>query len=120
LPRYAAIIYRVEPDTPGQGGQMTEETTAIDAAWAAFNRAVREAGVLKMGNPLKPSSTATVVRVSDGKTVTTDGPFAETREQLGGMLVFECADLDEAILWASRIPDASSGGCIEVRPLWEW
>jgi len=119
MPRYAALIYRVEADMPGQGAPPTEETRRAYEAWGAFNQAVREAGVLKMGNGLKPSSTATTVRVRDGRTVTTDGPFAETREQLGGMLVFECADLDEAIHWASQIPDASNGGAIEVRPLWE-
>jgi hypothetical protein len=119
MPRYAALIYRVEGDMPGQGAPPTEETRRAYAAWGAFNEAVRRAGVLKMGNGLKPSSTATTVKVRDGKTITTDGPFAETREQLGGLLVFECADLDEAIHWASQIPDASNGGCVEVRPLWE-
>jgi len=72
--------------------------------------------VLTTGIGLKPSATATVVRVCDGKTLTTDGPFAETREQLGGIFVLECADLDEAIQVASRIPDASRGGCVELRP----
>ena len=120
MPRYAALIYRVEAGMPEQGAPPTPETRRPYAEWGAFNEAVRKAGVLKMGNGLKPSSTATTVRVRDGKTITTDGPFAETREQLGGMLVFECADLDEAIHWASRIPDASNGGAIEVRPLWEW
>ena len=119
MPRYAALIYRVESNHPGQGGLPTEETRPLYAAWGAFDQAVREAGVLKLGNGLKPSSTATTVRVRDGKTLTTDGPFAETREQLGGMLVFECADLDEAIHRASQIPDASNGGAIEVRPLWQ-
>jgi hypothetical protein len=115
MPRYAALIYRVEADTPEQG---TPESHRLYQAWGAFNQAIRQAGVLKLGNGLQPSSTATSVRVRDGTTVTTDGPFAETREQLGGMLVFECADLDEAIHWASQIPDASTG-CIELRPLWE-
>ena len=118
MPRYAALIYRVEADTSLQGAPPTEDSKQVYAAWGAFNQAVREAGVLKLGNGLKPSSTATTVRVRDGKTLTTDGPFAETREQLGGMLVFECADLDEAIHWASQIPDARNGA-IEVRPLWE-
>lgn len=116
MPKYAAIIYRDEAAGPEQG---TPESQKVYQAWGAFNQAVRDAGVLTMGNGLKPSSTATTVRVRDGKTVTTDGPFAETREQLGGMLIFECADLDEAIHWASKIPDASGGGAVEVRPLWE-
>jgi hypothetical protein len=116
MPRYAALIYRVEADVPEQG---SPEAQQLYPAWGAFNQAVRQAGVLKMGNGLKPSSTATTVRVREGKTLTTDGPFAETREQLGGMPVFECADLDEAIYWASQIPDASNGGCVELRPLFE-
>jgi hypothetical protein len=116
MPRYAAIIYRVEDEDLDQG---SPDAQRLYPAWGAFNQAVRQAGVLKMGNGLKPSATATTVRVQGGKTLTTDGPFAETREQLGGILVFECADLDEAIYWASQIPDASNGGCIELRPLWE-
>jgi hypothetical protein len=119
MPKYAALLYRLESDMPGQGGAPTEDSKQAYADWAAFNESVRKAGVLKMGNGLKPSSTATTVRVREGRTITTDGPFAETREQLGGMLVFECADLDEAIHWASQIPDARNGGCVELRPLWE-
>ncbi len=119
MPRYAALLYRIESATPQQGSAPTEETRQAYADWAVFNKAVREAGVLKMGNGLKPSSTATTVRVREGRTITTDGPFAETREQLGGMLVFECADLDEAIHWASQVPDAFNGGCVELRPVWE-
>jgi hypothetical protein len=115
MPRYAALIYRVEADQPEQG---SPESQRLYQAWGAFNQTVRQAGVLVQGNGLKPSSTATSVRVRGGKTLTTDGPFAETREQLGGMLVFECADLDEAIHWASQIPDASTS-CVEVRPFWE-
>lgn len=116
MPRYAALIYRVEADFPEQG---SPDAQRLYPAWGTFNQAVREAGILKMGNGLRPSSTATTIRVVDGKTLTTDGPFAETREQLGGMLVFECADLDEAIYWASQIPHASNGGCIELRPMFE-
>jgi hypothetical protein len=116
MPRYAALIYRVEADFPEQGSPDAQK---LYPAWGAFNKAVRQAGVLVTGNGLKPSSTATTIRVRDGATLTTDGPFAETREQLGGMLVFECADLDEAIYWASQIPDASNGGCVELRPLFE-
>ena len=116
MPKYAALIYRIEAEQPDA---RSSESQQIYKDWGAFNQAVRDARVLKLGNGLHPSTTATTVRVQNGKTVTTDGPFAETREQLGGMLVFECADLDEAIHWASQIPDASRGGCVELRPLWE-
>ena len=73
---------------------------------------------MSSGTGLQSSATATSVRVRDGKTLITDGPFAETREQLGGVLIFDCKNLDEAIVWASQVPDAQNG-CIELRPLWE-
>ena len=73
------------------------------------------AGVLRAGAGLQPTSTATTVRVRESKTLTTDGPFAETREQLGGYYVLDCKDLDEAIAWAEKMPSAKWGS-IEVRP----
>jgi hypothetical protein len=73
---------------------------------------------MSSGTGLQSSATATSVRVRNGKTLITDGPFAETREQLGGVLIFDCEDLDEAVMWATRLPDAQNG-CIELRPLWE-
>ena len=73
---------------------------------------------MSSGTGLQSSATATSVRVRNGKTLLTDGPFAETREQLGGVLIFDCKDLDEAVMWATRVPDAQNG-CIELRPLWE-
>ena len=111
MPKYAALIYRDEASFPDPG---TPEFRELRKEWDGFKP---PEGVLKQGIGLKESTTATVVKVREGKTVTTDGPFAETREQLGGVFILECADLDEAILWASRIPDASRGGCIELRPL---
>jgi hypothetical protein len=71
------------------------------------------------GNALQPTSTATSVRVRDGERLVTDGPFAETKEQLGGYYLLECKDLDEAIEWAARIPGAKSG-TIEIRPIMEF
>ena len=114
MPKYAALIYRLEAEHAWPGSPEFQE---LRKEWGAFNPPVGEGGVLKTGIGLKPSTTATVVKVREGKTVTTDGPFAETREQLGGIFILECADLDEAIHWASLIPDASRG-CIELRPLW--
>jgi hypothetical protein len=114
MPKYAALIYRVEAEQPEQGCPASQETYR---AWGAFNRDMAEAKVVVSGTGLQSSATAATVRVRGGKTLITDGPFAETREQLGGILVFDCKDLDEAIQWASRIPDASDGS-IEVRPLW--
>ena len=114
MPKYAAIIYRDEAAAPAQG---SAESKQLYQTWGAFNAEIGQAGVLKEGIGLNASSTATTVRRRDGKTLTTDGPYAETREQLGGVFVLECADLDEAIQWASKIPDAATGA-VEVRPLW--
>ena len=74
------------------------------------------AGVKVAGEGLQPTMTATTVQVADGKTVTTDGPFAETKEQLGGFYLLDVDDLDSAIEWAAKIPTAYMGGRIEVRP----
>ena len=77
------------------------------------------AAAIKGGNALQPTNTANTVRVRDGKLVMTDGPFAETKEQLGGYYILECKDLDEAIHWASQLPAAPKGGtgCVEIRPI---
>jgi hypothetical protein len=76
-------------------------------------------GVLKAADPLAPSNTATTVRVENGKVLVTDGPFAETKEQLAGYYILECRDLDEALDWAAKIPTSCQGapGYVEVRPI---
>ena len=79
---------------------------------------VEFASAIKGGNALQPTTTATTVRVREGKRLTTDGPFAETKEQLGGFYLIDARDLNDAIQVASRIPSAKSGS-IEVRPIWE-
>jgi hypothetical protein len=89
------------------------------AAYGELGVAMRDAGVHLGGEGLQPSSTATTVKVRDGETLTTDGPFAETREQLGGYYLLECRDLDDAISWAARIPDATHG-TVEVRPVMDY
>ncbi len=114
MPQYAALLYRDEAATPAQN---SPEMQQVYQAWGACRKEVGNTGVLKVGHGLLPSAAATTVRVRDGKTLTTDGPFAETKEQLGGVFIFECSDLDEAIQWASKIPDAQSGS-VELRPLW--
>ena len=115
MPKYAALIYRVEAEWPEQGSPASRQ---LYQAWGAFNQDVARAGVMSSGTGLQPTSTATSVRARESKTLITDGPFAETREQLGGVLIFDCKDLDEAIMWASKVPDAQHG-CIELRPLWD-
>jgi len=84
--------------------------------YTEFEANAKSAGVMVTGEALEPVSTATSVQMRDGKKVITDGPFAETKEQLGGFYVFDCKDLDEAIEWASQIPSARYG-TIEVRPV---
>jgi hypothetical protein len=92
-----------------------DEQRAVTAEYMA----IQEAPGVTGGAQLQPASTATTVRVEDGRTLTTDGPFAETKEELGGYYVFEADDLDAAIEIAARIPAARMGGAIEVRPIVE-
>ncbi len=92
------------------------ERERIHGDYWAFTESVKQSGHFRAGEALQPVSTATTVRVRDGKTLTTDGPFAETREQLGGFYLIEAANLDDAIGIAARIPSARIGS-IEVRPL---
>lgn len=94
-----------------------EAVTQMNAAYVAYTRAMREAGVLVAGERLQPISTATSVRVADGKTNVLDGPYADTKEQLGGYYVIEVPDIDQAVAWAARCPGASMG-TMEVRPIW--
>lgn len=84
--------------------------------WKVFNNAAAAAGVLRGGSGLQPSTTATTVR-GGGEVVLTDGPFVETKEQLAGYYVVDCADLDEAIAWAKKVPAVVWGAAIEVRPV---
>ncbi|SRR6266404_251598 len=87
-------------------------------AYKAFMEAMTKAGVLKDSKGLRPTASATKVRVVDGKTQVLDGPYADSKEQLGGFHIIEVADLDAAISWAARSPTALHG-VVEVRPLWE-
>ena len=87
-------------------------------AYGAFTQDVMSAGVMRGADRLQPTGSATSVRVRDGRAVTTDGPFAETKEQLGGFYILECKDLDDALAYAEKIPTARFG-TIEVRPIME-
>ena len=93
-----------------------DEQKQVQAGWAALNQTPGVTPGVQMGDP----ETATTVRVEDGRTLTTDGPFVETKEALGGYLIYEADDLDAAIELAARIPAARLGGAIEVRPVVEW
>ena len=93
-----------------------EDVDRTMAAYGALGEEMKAAGVILGGEGLQPTSTATSVQVRDGETITTDGPFAETREQLGGYYLIDVKDLDEAIRWAAKIP-AAHGGSVEIRPV---
>ena len=110
---YLLMICDEETQQTGPGDPGFDE---IMAGYAAFTEMVEKAGLLRGSARLQPTSAATTVRVRDGKTVTTDGPFAETKEQFGGYYLLDCKDLDQAIEMAAQIPTAK-GGSIEVRPL---
>jgi hypothetical protein len=112
--RYLLLIYEVE-----RNAQPTpQEAMESNQRYAAFTSDVRKRGLFQAGEALEPTNTATTVRVRDGRALVTDGPFAETKEFLGGFYLLECQDLDEAIDLAKRIP-AVERGSIEIRPIWE-
>ena len=111
--KYMAIIFN---DESQYANATPEQIGAVFAAHGEFGQASREAGVFVDGDGLQPVATATTVRVRDGERLLTDGPYAETKEQLGGFYMLECKDLDEALSWAARIPEAKTGS-IEVRPV---
>jgi len=110
--KYMLLMYTNEADGPS----TPEEQQAVQAAWMALLREAKAAGVLESSGGL-PGGSTTTVRVREGKTLITDGPFAETHEQLGGYFLLDCENLDEAIAWAAKVPFAQYGA-VEVRPLW--
>ena len=112
--QYMLLIYSQE----GAWSRMTEAQQRDGmAAFMAYTEALRKAGAMVNSNRLRDSSDATTVTVANGKTQVADGPFAETKEQLGGYYLIEAKDLDEAIAWAAKCPGATYGK-VEVRPVW--
>jgi hypothetical protein len=117
--KYMLLIHQgttPTPRSPEEWAKLSEDEQK--AVYSAY-RAINETPGVSPGVQMEPPETATTVRVQDGKTLTTDGPFVETKEALGGFLFFEADDLDAAIELAARIPAARMGGAIEVRPLVE-
>ncbi|NND02596.1 MAG: YciI family protein [Acidimicrobiia bacterium] len=114
--KYALLIYG---DESAQGDSTPEQQAEVFQAYMDFNKTITDTGQHLGGEALDATSTATTVRVRDGETLTTDGPFAETHEALGGFYLIEATDLDEAISIASRLP-GSWFGSVEVRPVWNW
>lgn len=111
--QYLLMIYRNEAELSGMEPADRKKMTA---EYGAFTQSIIQSGHFKAGDGLQPTTTATTVRVRDGKMLTTDGPFAETREQLGGYYLIDAKDLDTALGIAARIPGAKTGS-IEVRPV---
>jgi hypothetical protein len=111
VPQYMMLIY-----TPTEGGPSPEELQAMHPRWNAYTQSLSEAGVLVAGDALEGTDTATTVRERSGETVLTDGPFAETKEILGGYYLIDVPDLDAALKWAAQVPNAPYGS-VEVRPV---
>jgi hypothetical protein len=101
----------------GMRAAPQEAVTQMSAAYASYTEAMAKAGILQGGERLRPTSDATTVRVQDGKNQVLDGPYADTKEQLGGYYLIDVPDLDAALSWAARCPGASMG-TVEVRPIW--
>ena len=113
--QYVLLIYGTEPTEEVPADLMAAETDGYNA----LTQHLRDRGAMLGGEALQPTATATTIRVLDGRTIATDGPFAETKETLGGFYLVEAADLDEAIAYAAMIPGARHGS-IEVRPIWHY
>lgn len=113
--KYLLMIYASEKE---EDAMPPDETGKIMQAYGAYSEALVKAGAMQAGERLRPVTDATSVRVRGGKTEVLNGPYAETREQLGGYYLIDVPDLDAALMWAARCP-SSAYGTIEVRPVWE-
>jgi hypothetical protein len=111
MPQYMLLIY-----SPVEGGPSPEEAQAEFPRWMEYTQALQESGVMVAGDALQGAETAQTVRVRDGETVLTDGPFADTKELLGGYYIVDVPDLDAALKWAAKIPNVGYGS-VEVRPV---
>ena len=112
--RYMMLVYTQE-----NNNATPEEMTEVYNGHLAVQQETTRRGIFRAAEPLQTTAAATTVRMQDGKALVTDGPFAETKEQLAGYYLLDCADLDEALEWAAKIPSACGGGtgCVEVRPI---
>ncbi len=113
--QYMLLIYQ---DEAGMADVKPDDVAKMSAGYAAYTEAMVKAGVLRGGERLHRSSAGTTVRVRKDKTEVLDGPYADTKEQLGGYYLIEAPDMDAAIAWAARCPGASNGS-MEVRPVWQ-
>jgi hypothetical protein len=109
--QYILLLYNDDNEIEG-------DVDDILRRYGAFTQEVQENGTFVEGNRLQPATTATTIRIRNGETLVTDGPYAETKEHLGGYYVLECENIDEALEYAAKIP-AAEYGSIEVRPVWQ-
>lgn len=116
--RYALLIVDAESANPASEQPSAEDAATVMGDYNAYTKMLRDRGAYVAGEALQPNPTATTVRVQDGRTVTTDGPFIEAKEALGGFYLVEARDLDEAIELAAACPGARFGA-VEIRPIWE-
>ncbi|HWB21283.1 MAG TPA: YciI family protein [Gaiellaceae bacterium] len=117
--KYVMLIYHGSTPTPGTDSWESLSEDEKGAVYAAYKTLNETPGVTP-GMGMQPAELATTVQVKDGKTLTTDGPFVELKEAIGGWFVLEADDLDAAIAIAATVPAASMGGAIEIRPVKEW
>jgi hypothetical protein len=113
MAQYMLLVYTDDNETPDPA---SPEAQAAFPRWAAVTQAMKDAGVWVAGDPLQPVATATTVRERGGERLITDGPFAETRELLGGYYLLDVPDLDAALEWAAQLPNVTYGS-VEVRPV---
>jgi len=118
--RYLVLIYDENTANPPTEPPDMAVIGPVMEAYNAYSQMLRDRGAFVAGEALQPVTTATTIRVRDGQTLTTDGPFVSVKEALGGYFLYETDDLDAAIELASRVPAARMGGAVEVRPVAEW
>jgi hypothetical protein len=115
--KYLLLLYGDEGRWEGMSEADMAESVKV---WSEFGKKLIESGAFLAGEGLQLTTDATTVRIKDGDVVHTDGPFAETREQLGGFYLLDCPDLDAALRWAAQVPDLPEGGSVEVRPVMDY
>jgi hypothetical protein len=112
MPQYILLMYM-----PVEGGPSRDQLSEEHAKWTQYDKEIKDAGLFVANRGLGPLDVTTTVRVRDGETQVTDGPFAETKEYFAGYYLIDASDLDTALEWAARIPSATYGS-VEVRPMW--
>jgi hypothetical protein len=110
--KYLLLLYGDEGRWTNLSPEQSAESMKL---WTAYGQELVDRGAFIAGEALQPTPTAKTVRVQSGEVMRTDGPFAETREQLGGFYMLECKDLEEALAWAAKVPELDGGGSVEVR-----